>query len=393
MAITWGRRAFSRRRNVHLPLLTAILLCLLWGRPPPRSDLAAKPRFLHYSPFRRDADREYEAGIDKLLRRIEARALRQDSADAAETIWQVMLDPKASFVQQGTDAVAFEQANAEWAYKLIPSGSALAFVETTFQSIPDLVHAYRTYPYDVLRADVLRYLLLWFYGGYYADMDVYPARSIKACPALRPIFHPQSPATLNISLVVGIEIDEPYASPRLIRDWHWSRSYGFIQYNMYAPRRFSPVLRKAIVRALAHTKQYVHKGGLFARPRYTERDILEITGPGMFTDAVLDVLSDSLPASHFLIQKSVESDATGELNSPAGQLQRLTWAPFHKLPQPLWLNTSDVKQGMDGLGVLPVNVWGNGQRHSGAGLFDDVQACVNHRFGRTWKKGWWEYLW
>jgi len=44
------------------------------------------------------------------------------------------------------------------------------------------------------------------------------------------------------------------------------------------------------------------------------------------------------------------------------------------------------------LAVLPINVWGNGQRHSGAENYNSVHACINHRFGRSWKKGWWEYL-
>lgn len=58
-------------------------------------------------------------------------------------------------------------------------------------------------------------------------------------------------------------------------------------------------------------------------------DILEVTGPGMFTDAVLDVLSESLPLDHELITRSVKADKNiGELEGmPRGN--RVTWAPFY----------------------------------------------------------------
>ncbi|KAL2010634.1 hypothetical protein VTN00DRAFT_6441 [Thermoascus crustaceus] len=212
----------------------------------------------------------------------------------------------------------------------------------------------------------------------------------------------------NISLILGIEIDEPYASPRLMRDWHWSRCYGFIQYTMYAPRRFRPVLRKTIVQVLSHTRAHNRKNLLFSRWRYDEKTILEVTDPGVFTDAVLDVLSESLPSNHDLIKKSIDADqGVGDLavvsddnahindnnDNKETMRKRVTWAPFHRLQTPIWVDSSESEEeDMGGLGVLPVNVWGNGQRHSGSEHFGSAQACINHRFGRTWKKGWWEYL-
>lgn len=121
----------------------------------------------------------------------------------------------------------------------------------------------------------------------------------------------------------------------------------------------------------------------------------------MFTDAVLDVLSESLPPNHPLVIASVEKHAeigttTGDPSStpPLWDQGLVTWAPFHRLKHPLWVDASDSNPGEDmgGLGILPITVWGSGQRHSEAGWFNDVEACVNHRFGRTWKKGWWEYF-
>lgn len=269
--------------------------------------------------------------------------------------------------------------------------SATALIQDIFSGVPDLVWAYNIYPHDVLRADLLRYLILWYYGGYYADMDVFPVRPIKDCPALD---RRRGRVDPKISLVLGIEVDEPYASSKLMHEWRWIRLYGFSQYNIYAPRRFSALLRRVIVRVLAQTKQHYHGSNhdfSLGKPD-DEATILETTGPGVFTDAILDGLSETLPRSHPLVTMSVEKDReSGELGSET----RVTWAPFHRLVEPLFVDASEATSDMDGLAVMPVTVWGNGQRHSRAGPSRSVDACVNHRFKgvwKPWKMGWWEYF-
>ena len=56
--------------------------------------------------------------------------------------------------------------------------------------------------------------------------------------------------------MVGIEVDELYATRQLMRDWRWARGYQFIQYTMYAPQSFSLFLRGTMVRVLSHTRQH-----------------------------------------------------------------------------------------------------------------------------------------
>lgn len=269
------------------------------------------------------------------------------------------------------------------------------FITETLTSIPDLAYLYKTYPHNVLRADLLRYLLLWYYGGYYADTDIFPARSIKSCPALRDSIFAVT-IDNNISLVVGVEIDEPFASPQKMQYWHWIRRYGFIQYTMYAPQRLSPLLREVIVRVLSHTRQHIGQSNFLLGAKYNELTTLEIIGPGVFTDTILDVLSDTLPPAHPLIQESVAvKKGLGDLVPPSwsSHFQRVTWAPFHRLRSPRCVKGSEAKQGkqLGGLCILPVSVWGNGQRHSQSEGFDSADACVNHRFGGTWKP--WKQSW
>ncbi|KAI2672882.1 CAZyme family GT32 [Penicillium roqueforti] len=296
----------------HLPAPPSTQNNTRADRPPPEHRVEDTARFIYRSPFRNDPNVQYEQQLSNALEEIEK-------------------------------AVLTQRKNKDWIYTLVTDKKAVEFLTNELSAIPEIATIYKSYPQNILRADLLRYLLLWYYGGFYADIDVFPARSIKACPALEPFFaltpdgytkstHP------DISLVVGIEVDEPYASPEFMRDWHWTRSYGLIQYTMYAPRRFSPLLRETIVRVLAHTRQYNGEHtSFFPSLAYDEKTILGVTGPDVFTDAILDTLSSSLPSTHPFIQKSVDADADiGDLiSAETGELEkRVTWAPFHRLRDP-----------------------------------------------------------
>ncbi|KAJ5512773.1 hypothetical protein N7463_002325 [Penicillium fimorum] len=370
-------------------------------RPPPVHQVEDKARFLYRSSFRNNPAIQYEKRLSWALERIEKTVLAQNQQNniAEHRIWQIAKDEK----HRGEDSIIFQHKNKEWAYTLVNDNKALEFVTNELSAISEIATIYKSYPHNILRADFLRYLLVWYYGGFYADIDVFPARTIKTCPALEPFFASPSDKYTehihpNASLVVGIEVDEPYASPQFMRDWHWTRSYGLIQYTVYAPRRFSPLLRETIVRVIAHTIQYNDgRTGFFHSLAYDEKAILGITGPDVFTDAILETLSSSLPETHPFVEQSVHADEDiGDLiDAETGEVRkRVTWAPFHRLRDPVCIEAGEAVPGesMGGLCVLPISVWGNGQRHSEAGGFNHPNACVNHRFGRTWKKGWWEYI-
>ncbi|KAL4961659.1 uncharacterized protein BDV14DRAFT_179992 [Aspergillus stella-maris] len=393
---------FIRRRSSFL-FLSALCL-FIWhclhssssnkrvivsGKWLPDYDVQERPRYIHHSPYRTSPDHDFECAVSEALIKIEDN-VRAGNADmrAEDRIWQIQ-GPKKR--ERTKDSLRLEEMNGEWEYNLVTDTRANAFITNTLSTIPELKDLYDSYPYHVLQSDLLRYLLLWYYGGYYADMDVIATKSIRSCPSLDPVFGSGSAdSAKNVSLVVGIEIDEPHASAQLMRDWHWIRTYGLIQYNIYAPQRFSPLLREVIIRVLAHTRQHNHDSFPLIGPRYNEMTILEVTGPGVFTDAILSALSENLPPTHPLIEKSVEADEP--VSEHKHEHDRcVTWAPFHKIKDPLCVDDSEAAAGksMGGLCVLPINAWGNGQRHSGAENFRSQHACINHRFAGGWKKSWW----
>jgi len=173
----------------------------------------------------------------------------------------------------------------------------------------------------------------------------------------------------SISTIVGIEIDEPSANEAVQREWKWSRNHGFTQWTVIS-KPFAEPLKLAIVRAISHTYALARLRGVPGPGKlrsgkgifdwflgsYTVKDILEVTGPGMWTDAVLDSINGEDPATQ--------------------SRGRVSWSTFTGLQIPKLVGH---------VLVLPINYFGSGQRHSKAGNFQVPEACVNHLAKRTWK--------
>lgn len=66
--------------------------------------------------------------------------------------------------------------NPDYFYYVWNRQYAREFVKKKF---PEYLDMYDSYPYDIQRIDVLRYFLLYEYGGFYTDMDMECLRSIS----------------------------------------------------------------------------------------------------------------------------------------------------------------------------------------------------------------------
>jgi mannosyltransferase OCH1-like enzyme len=210
-----------------------------------------------------------------------------------------------------------------------------------------------------MRADMFRYLAAWRLGGVYADKDVRCARPVSQWIPSAIREHPRADA------LVGVELDEAFSPDRLAKNarFRWARGFGFAQY-AFATRPYSRAMREAVVRVVSHAHVRAARGrGADAlavegarQRRYSKMDIHGVTGPEMFTDAVIDVVQE------------------------ASREYPVTWRNFTGLTAPFYDEAS-------GVCLLPINYFGSGQRHSGSKPYDDPDACVNHYFLGTWKHG------
>ncbi|GIL46724.1 hypothetical protein Vafri_3637 [Volvox africanus] len=148
-----------------------------------------------------------------------------------------------------------------WQMRFYDDEACIDFVRREF---PEYLDAYLTLPKDVERSDFFRYMVVLRLGGVYADIDV---------ELRQPLDTVMGPTD---TMVVGWEAEVATDAEAFKR--HFVRKRQVLQW-FFAAAPGHPVLRAAcdhIARYARHTFS-----------NNTNRDTLERTGPGMWTDVVL----------------------------------------------------------------------------------------------------------
>jgi alpha 1,6-mannosyltransferase len=179
----------------------------------------------------------------------------------------------------------------------------------------------------ILKADLARYLLLNTFGGVYSDVDT---------KLIRPIGDWADNNDSKVGLMVGIEVDTTRAD---WKEWY-PRSLGFCQWTM-ASSPGHPVLAKVIYNVIENIQN--------AKNEIKKEDVVILTGPGVWTDAIMEYLS----------------------------LQGVEEIQLRNLKEPLL--KGDVY-------VLPITAFSPGVGHMGSQDITDKEARVQHLFEGSWKE-------
>lgn len=358
----------SRLLSLFLLLLCSILY-LLRPRtslppepPPPHSHLPpkipfrpirAKPIYEYTSLYRQRANKQFEGFLDAKLRTLHHAAqktLGKDGLTAELKIHQFTTPELAKTYIEWSDQ--WKTNNKGWGYKLTTETPKELLA--IFSEIPQIGEVYEKHA--ELRSDLWRHLTLWYFGGLYADIETWERVSLSACDPFVEVREGRK----NISLMLGVGKDEPFMDPGIMKYKYkdWSRATSFTNKMMWAPKRFDPMLRKAIVRSISHARIWEEVGG----------NIDEVSGTGMLTDVVMEMLSENLEEGHWLRDRD------------AGLERRVTWKGLKGIDVAQWIEVDDLKgkvEGMGGLAVLPINTWMNGLKHSNSGTEEAEGACVN----------------
>jgi alpha 1,6-mannosyltransferase len=186
-----------------------------------------------------------------------------------------------------------------------------------------------------LKADFIRYLAMLARGGVYSDMDT-------SCLVPIDDWIPVNMRNETINAVVGIEYDD--TTYRM-----FVRPISFNQWTLMA--KPGHALFEAAVRRVMSNLEYIarRKRVPIRELKLDKMEVLEATGPGMITDAVMAVLKD--------------------------QVENIRWETFHLMKKPRIFG--DVL-------VLPVRAFAGGQKHSHSSDKAYGPAYVQHHFGRSW---------
>ncbi|RDW95141.1 putative glycosyl transferase [Coleophoma crateriformis] len=256
-------------------------------------------------------------------------------------IWQTWkVDPLAFEERDLMSAKTWTAKNPGYRYEVLTDGNDMHYVETHFGpnalNRPDIVYIYRTLTARIIKADILRYLIMYIEGGLYVDIDV---------EALKPVerFIPDRYVEKDIDMVIGVEIDQPHFVNHTILG---PKSQSFCQWTFMCKPRL-PVMLKLVDNIIKWLNEVAQKQNVPISEIVLDFDeVIVGTGPSAFTNAVL-----------------------AELSARNGQ--KVTWDTFHNMAE---------SKLVGGVLVLTVEAFAAGQGHSDSGNHNARTALVKHHY-------------
>ena len=256
-------------------------------------------------------------------------------------IWQTWkVDPLDFEDRDLTTARTWVAKNPGHRYEVLTDQNDLYYVETHFGpsglNRPDIVYTYRSLTARIVKADLLRYLVMYVEGGIYTDIDV---------EALKPVerFIPARFDQKHIDMVIGVEIDQPEFHNHTILG---KKCKSFCQWTFMCKPRL-PVMMKLIDHILHWLNEVARAQGKPISDIGLDFDgVISGTGPSAFTNAIL-----------------------GEMSRRSGR--QIDWSSFHNLGE---------SKLVEGILVLTVEAFAAGQGHSDSGNHNAKTALVKHHY-------------
>jgi mannosyltransferase OCH1-like enzyme len=259
-------------------------------------------------------------------------------------IWQTWKVSPLAFEQRDLDtARSWTSKNPDWRYEVLTDGNDMRYVEWHYGpegfNRPDIVNFYRDVKAAIVKADLLRYLIMYAEGGLYADIDVEDIKPLHK-------FIPDRYNVTDIDMVIGIEIDEPEWKDHPILG---PKSRSFCQWTFMCKPQL-PVMMRLIEQVMSWLDAVAKEQGVpLADIKLDFDQIISGTGPSAFTNAIL-----------------LEMDAAKEDPDLV-----VDWDLFHDMSE---------SKIVSRILVLTVEAFAAGQGHSDSGNHDARAALVRHHY-------------
>lgn len=279
----------------------------------------------------------------KYKRELRYQPPKQPTSDVIpRKIWQSWKTGPLNFeLRDITTARTWPAKNPNYRYEVLTDDNEMAYVEFHYGpggiNRPDIVELYRSINARIIKADLLRYLIMYAEGGVYADIDV---------EALKPVsrFIPERYSEWDIDMVVGVEIDQPAFGDHPILG---PKSQSFCQWTFMCKPRL-PVMMRLIEQLQDWLHDLAKKQGVtISELELDFDDVISGSGPSAFTTAILKQMN------------------ANNKDNP------VEWSAFHDLEESKLVN---------GFLVLNVEAFAAGQGHSDSGNHDSRGALVKHHY-------------
>ncbi len=230
--------------------------------------------------------------------------------------------------------------NPKHRYEILTHSTAESYILEKFPHEPSIYETFSQITDPILRADMIRYIVLLGDGGVYSDLDTKALKPIEKWVPEQ--YHDKA------NVVVGIEYDKLDGNRWL----DWTLDLQFCTWAILA-KPSHPLLRKAVDHGISQIRTLAQKQGVAVPDvKLSFHEVLDTTGPAAFTRSVFAYLGEMLKEEY-------------------------TWHNLTGLTEAVLV--ADVL-------ILPINAFGSGQLHSKSGKPTDDDAFVQHLFRGSWKK-------
>ncbi|ODV83171.1 glycosyltransferase family 32 protein [[Candida] arabinofermentans NRRL YB-2248] len=294
---------------------------------------------------------------------------------------------------------SWDVQNIDYNHYIIPDTIIESFITDLYSNVPEIIKTYRTLPYNILKADFFRYLILFARGGVYSDIDTiclkpisnwstFDEKLIEKSMSDNVVVEVNSKLRKSpIGLIIGIEADpnRPDWS-----DWY-ARRIQFCQWTIQS-KKGHPFLKELILRIVNETNRKLELNTLNKiEGKDKGGDIMTWTGPAIFTDTLFDYLNNiksngelgdgyGIGSSNWLKYKKynlkkVETEINGDPKFSDLQTE-INWKNLSGLQSPFII---------DDVMILPITSFSPGVGQMGSKSVDDEMAFVRHMFEGSWK--------
>ncbi|KAB8294797.1 hypothetical protein EYC80_006758 [Monilinia laxa] len=256
-------------------------------------------------------------------------------------IWQTWkVDPLGFAERDLLSARTWTQLNPGHRYEVLTDNNDMYYVETHFGpgelDRPDIVDMYRSLKVQIIKADLLRYLIMYVEGGVYTDIDVEALKAVSS-------WIPDRYTVGDVDMVVSVEIDQPEFKNHPILG---KKSQSFCQWTFMCKPRL-PVMLALVDNILEWLNDVAAEQNVpISEIKLDFDEVISGTGPSAFTDAILK-------------EMSVKTGST------------VDWTTFHAMRE---------SKLVGGFLVLTVEAFAAGQGHSDSGNHNARGALVKHHY-------------